>query len=154
MSGVTRRTLLKSALGTTLGVGLCIVLRPLAAAPDTLEGAIAAYTKGKKAGSGRVTIEVDPLVENGNSVPITVNVTSPMTTQEFVKSIAIFNEKNPARDVAIFRFGSSAGRAKLTTRVRLATTQKLVAVAELSDGTYWMHSAEAIVTLAACVEEA
>ncbi len=153
MNLVTRRTLLKRVLGTTVGASLCIVLKPLAAAPETLEGAIAAYTKGKKVGLGRVTIEVDPLVENGNSVPITVNVTSPMSTQDFVKSIAIFNEKNPARDVVIFRFGPNAGRAKLTTRVRLASTQKLAAVAELSDGSYWMHSAEAIVTLAACVEE-
>jgi sulfur-oxidizing protein SoxY len=144
-----RRTLLRFALGA----GTYLVLRPLAAAPDTLDGAIAAFTKGAKVGNDRITIEVDPLVENGNSVPIVVTATSPMTAKEYVKSIAVFNEKNPARDVAIFRFGPAAGRAKITTRVRLASTQKLVAVAEMSDGTYWAASAEAIVTLAACAEE-
>jgi sulfur-oxidizing protein SoxY len=144
-----RRQLLRAALGT----GVYLVLRPLAAAPDTLDGAIAAFTKGAKAEAGRITIEVDPLVENGNSVPIIVTAISPMTAKDYVKSIAVFNEKNPARDVAIFRFGPAAGRAKITTRVRLASTQKLVAVAEMSDGTYWAASAEAIVTLAACAEE-
>jgi sulfur-oxidizing protein SoxY len=145
-----RRNLLRAAFGA----GAYVMLRPLAATPDTLDGAIAAFTKGAKVGTGRITIEVDPLVENGNSVPILITAASPMTAKDHVKSIAIFNEKNPARDVAIFRFGPAAGRAKITTRVRLATTQKLVAVAEMSDGTYWSSSAEAIVTLAACVEEA
>ena len=128
-------------------------MRPLMAAPQTLENVIAAFAKGAKITPGRITIDIDPLVENGNSVPISVTVASPMTARDHVNVIAIFNEKNPQPDVAIFRLGANAGRAKITTRIRLATTQKIVAVAQMSDGTYWSQSAEAIVTLAACAEE-
>jgi sulfur-oxidizing protein SoxY len=101
---------------------------------------------------GKVKLEVAELVENGNTVPLSVAVDSPMTAAEHVKSIALFNERNPQRDVARFTLGPRSGRALVSTRIRLATTQKLVAIAQLSDGSYWSHSADVIVTLAACVE--
>ena len=101
---------------------------------------------------GKVKLEVAELVENGNTVPVSVAVESPMTATEYVKSIAIFNERNPQRDVARFALGPRSGRAVVATRIRLATSQKLVAIAQLSDGSYWSHTADVIVTLAACVE--
>jgi sulfur-oxidizing protein SoxY len=101
---------------------------------------------------GKVRLDVAELVENGNTVPLSVAVESPMTATEHVKSIAIFNERNPQRDVARFTLGPRSGRAVVSTRIRLATTQKLVAIAQLSDGSYWSHTADVIVTLAACVE--
>jgi sulfur-oxidizing protein SoxY len=101
---------------------------------------------------GKVKLDVAELVENGNTVPVSVAVDSPMTATEHVKSIAIFNERNPQRDVARFTLGPRSGRALVATRIRLATTQKLVAIAQLSDGSYWSHTADVIVTLAACVE--
>ena len=101
---------------------------------------------------GKVKLEVAELVENGNTVPVSVAVDSPMTAGDHVKSIAIFNERNPQRDVARFTLGPRSGRAVVATRIRLATSQKLVAIAQLSDGSYWSHTADVIVTLAACVE--
>lgn len=101
---------------------------------------------------GKVTLDLAELVENGNTVPLSVSVESPMTATEHVKRIAIFNERNPQRDVARFTLGPRSGRALVATRIRLATSQKLVAIAQLSDGSYWSHSADVIVTLAACVE--
>jgi sulfur-oxidizing protein SoxY len=101
---------------------------------------------------GKVKLDVAELVENGNTVPVSVAVESPMTATEHVKSIAIFNERNPQRDVARFALGPRSGRAVVATRIRLATSQKLVAIAQLSDGSYWSHTADVIVTLAACVE--
>ena len=101
---------------------------------------------------GKVKLEVAELVENGNTVPVSVAVESPMTAGDHVKSIAIFNERNPQRDVARFALGPRSGRAMVATRIRLTTSQKLVAIAQLSDGSYWSHSADVIVTLAACVE--
>jgi len=101
---------------------------------------------------GKVKLDVAELVENGNTVPLSVAVDSPMTATEHVKRIAIFNERNPQRDVARFTLGPRSGRALVATRIRLATSQKLVAIAQLSDGSYWSHSADVIVTLAACVE--
>ena len=101
---------------------------------------------------GKVKLDVAELVENGNTVPLSVSVDSPMTATEYVKSIAVFNERNPQRDVARFTLGPLSGRALVSTRIRLATSQKLVAIAQLSDGSYWSHTASVIVTLAACVE--
>ncbi|MEQ1683117.1 MAG: SoxY-related AACIE arm protein [Burkholderiaceae bacterium] len=101
---------------------------------------------------GKVKLDVAELVENGNTVPLSVSVDSPMTATEHVKRIAVFNERNPQRDVARFTLGPRSGRAFVATRIRLATSQKLVAIAQLSDGSYWSHTADVIVTLAACVE--
>jgi sulfur-oxidizing protein SoxY len=75
-----------------------------------------------------------------------------MTTASHVTDIAIFNERNPQRDVARFMLGPRAGKAAVSTRIRLATSQKLVAVAKLNDGTFWSHSVDVVVTLAACIE--
>jgi sulfur-oxidizing protein SoxY len=102
--------------------------------------------------AGKVKLDVAELVDNGNVVPITVTADSPMTAADHVKSIAVFNEKNPQRDVARFTLGPRAGKAAVTTRIRLATSQQLVAVAQMSDGSYWSHTVNVIVTLAACIE--
>lgn len=100
-----------------------------------------------------VKFDVPPLVENGNSVQVTVSVDSPMTEGEHVRRIAMFNEKNPQPHIAVFHLGPRAGRARVQTRIRLANTQTVIAIAELSDGTYWSDSADVIVTLAACLED-
>jgi sulfur-oxidizing protein SoxY len=96
---------------------------------------------------------VPPLVENGNVVPLTVMVDSPMSEADHVKTIAVFNEKNPQPNVAVFHLGPRCGRGNVATRLRLANSQKLTAIAEMSDGTFWSDSADVIVTLAACTEE-
>jgi len=144
---IARRSVL--AAGT-----LCLLsVRPSRAdAPPELEAAIRAFAEGKPVQSGRVTLEVAPLVENGNAVPIAVVVQSPMSDADHVRQIAVYNEKNPQRDVVVFTLGPRAGRARVATRIRLATSQRLVALARLSDGSVWQHSVDVIVTLAACVE--
>ena len=102
---------------------------------------------------GRVMLDLPPLVENGNTVPMTVSVDSPMTKENFVKAIHVFNDKNPQANVVSMQLGARAGKASVATRIRLAGTQKLMAVAEMSDGTYWSDTQEVIVTLAACLED-
>ena len=99
-------------------------------------------------------IEIAQLVDNGNVVPMRVTVDSPMTAADHVTEIAVFNEKNPQRDVARFQLGPRAGKADVSTRIRLATSQQLVALARMNDGTVWSASADVIVVLAACIEEA
>jgi sulfur-oxidizing protein SoxY len=137
-----------------LGVGLAgaALVRPAAAQTDELAAAIAAFAGGAVVKPGRVRLEVAKLVDNGNVVPVSVAVDSPMTAADHVKAIAIFNEKNPQRDVARFTLGPRSGKAAVATRIRLATSQKLVAVAALSDGSFWSDSADVIVVLAACIE--
>jgi sulfur-oxidizing protein SoxY len=103
--------------------------------------------------TGKVKLDVPPLVENGNTVPLTVSVASPMTPEDHVKSIHVFNEKNPQPNVGNFYLGLRAGRAQISTRIRLADSQKIVAIAKLSDGSFWSASVDVVVTLAACTEE-
>lgn len=140
-----------------LGAGaLALLLRPVRAQnPDddsVLDNAIAFWAAGTPVGRGRVTLEVPPLVENGNAVPLTVRVDSPMTPESHVRQIAVFNQRNPHRDVIQATLGPLAGRAELSTRIRLATTQQLVALARFSDGSIGSQRVEVIVTLAACAE--
>ena len=138
------------ALGAALAGS--VIARPASAQADELAAAITAFAGGATVRPGRVNIEVAKLVDNGNVVPVSVTVDSLMTAADHVTAIAIFNEKNPQRDVARFKLGPRAGKASVSTRIRLATSQKLVAVAALSDGSYWSDTADVIVVLAACIE--
>lgn len=144
----TRRQIMLASTGLAASV----VMRPALATSDELAAAVAAYAGGQKVTPGKVKLDVAELVENGNVVPITVLVDSPMTAASHVKAIAVFNEKNPQREVVKFTLGPRYGKASVSTRIRLATTQKLVAVAQMSDGTFWSHTVDVIVTLAACIE--
>jgi len=138
-------------LATGIGLGAWALSRP-AAAGDDLDAAVLAFAGGAPVREGRVRLDVAALVENGNTVPITVSVDSAMTAEAHVKTIAVFNERNPLREVALFHLGPRCGRATVSTRMRLATSQKLVAVARLSDDSLWSHTVEVVMTLAGCVE--
>ncbi len=142
----------RRALTTGAAMAAWLLVRPASAAPDELASAIAAFTGGAAAPPGKVSIEIARLVENGNTVPVTVSVASAMSGDDRVVALALFSERNPERDVARFRFGPRAARASVATRIRLATSQKLVAVAQMGDGTFWSHTADVVVTLAACIE--
>jgi sulfur-oxidizing protein SoxY len=142
----------RKLLAAGAGLAAFVVAHPAAATPEEMAAAIKAFTGGAIARPGKVTLEVAQLVDNGNAVPLTVRVDSPMTATDHVTAIAIFNERNPQTDVAMFTLGPRAGKAQVSTRIRMATSQKLTAVARLSDGTFWSHSADVIVTLAACIE--
>ena len=142
----------RQLLAAGAGFGLCITLRPALAAPDSLADAINTFAGGAPVAIGRVVLDVATLVDNGNTVPISVTVDSPMTAASFVTAIAVFNERNPQRDVARFMLGQRSGRAHVSARIRLATSQKLTAVARMNDGSFWSHTVEVIVTLAACIE--
>jgi sulfur-oxidizing protein SoxY len=148
----TRRGFLQLAGGAA--VAPVVTLRPLEATPAMLAAAIRNVVGEAPVRPGKVKLDIPPLVENGNTVPMTVSVTSPMTEQDYVKSIHVFNEKNPQPNVCNFMIGPWAGRAQISTRIRLADTQKVVAIARLSDDSFWSVSADVVVTLAACTEEA
>ena len=150
----TRRQFLSLAGGVTIAGTIPIVtMRPLQATPAMLNTAIRNIVGEAQIRTGKVKLDIPPLVENGNTVPMTVSVASPMVPEDFVKSIHVFNEKNPQPNIGNFYFGPQAGRAQVSTRIRLADSQKIVAIAKLSDGTFWSASVEVVVTLAACTEE-
>ena len=114
---------------------------------------IRSLTRGAVVTRGRVKLDVPPLVENGHLVPLSVSVDSPMTETDYVKTIHVFTERNPLPEMAAFHLGPRAGRAFASTRVRMADTQSVIAIAQSSDGTFWSDSVHLIVTLAACLEE-
>ena len=152
----SRREFLWTAGGAAAGLGLAIIIavEPARATPVAMQEAIRKVVGSARVNTGRVKLELPPLSENGNAVPLAVSVESPMTATDHVKAIHVFTEKNPQADVVSFRLGPRAGRASVATRIRLADTQTVTAIAELSDGSFWSASAAVVVTLAACLEEA
>jgi len=118
-----------------------------------LQEAVRKVTGGAQVRRGKVKLELPPLIDNGNSVPLSVAVENPMTPLDHVKAIHVFTEKNPLPEVVSVYLGPRAGRARMSTRVRLADTQTVLAIAQLSDGSFWSDSAEVVVTLSACLEE-
>jgi len=132
-----------------------VTMLPFAAraTPDDLAAAIRQLVGDATIDTGRVKLDLPPLIENGNTVPLTVSVDSPMTEADHVTSIHVFNEKNPQPYVFEARLTPRNGRAVVGTRIKLADTQKIVAIAQTSDGRFWSASADVIVTIAACIED-
>jgi sulfur-oxidizing protein SoxY len=150
----SRRKILTAA-GVLAGAGTLarLSIRPAQATPEMMQDAVRGVIGDTPVKKGKVKLDLPPLVENGNSVPCTVSVDSPMTASDYVKAIHVFNEKNPQPYVISVQLGPRAGRADFSTRIRLADSQTVTAIAELSDGTCWSDDIYVIVTLAACVEE-
>jgi len=150
----SRRQMVKMAGVVTAGCAVRLLkIRSAEATPAAMQAAIRQVIGEAAVNKGKVTLDVPPLVENGNTVALTVTVDSPMTATNHVKAIHIFNEKNPQPNVIGIYLGPRAGKANVSTRIRLADSQKVVAIAELSDGSFWSDSVDVVVTLAACVED-
>jgi sulfur-oxidizing protein SoxY len=151
----SRRTLLSGAIGagTLLLTGFEVSAQPVSLEyPEDLTAALRKYTEGAPWKEHKVDLDVAELVDNGNTVPLTVAVASTMSGNDYVKAIAVFNEKNPNRDVVRFVLSQDCGKAEVATRMRLATTQRLVAIAAMGDGSFCTKTIEVIVTLASCIE--
>src|SRR4051812_9645060 len=149
ISTATRRQFLAAAGG----VGLALAVRPATATPASMKQAIRQVVGEARVKPGKVKLDLPPLVENGNSVTMGVTVDSPMTAKDHVKAIHVFTEKNPQPNVISVQLGPRAGKAEIQTRVRLADTQSVLAICEMSDGTFWSDTVDVIITLGACLEE-
>ena len=146
---------MKSRRAFLAGAAVITVL-PFASAratPEAMAAAIKEVTGDAAVRPGRVKLDIPPLVENGNTVPLTVTVESPMTEADHVKAIHVFNEKNPQPHVLNAWLGPRNGKAMISTRIKLADAQKVVAIAETSKGEFFSASADVIVTIAACIED-
>jgi sulfur-oxidizing protein SoxY len=146
----TLRLIGAAAIGSTYAT---LRAQPASASPAEMRTALEKITGGKPVTAGRVKLEIPPLVENGNTVPITVTVESAMTAADHVRAIHVVTEKNPQPNVISCRLGPRAGRAIVSTRCRLADTQTVIALAEMSDGSFWSDSINVIITLSACLED-
>ncbi len=151
---MNRRQFVVLALGTA-ATGAQAQLAPNIAAlrKAALEEAVRKVVGNSPARPGRVKLDLPPLIENGNSVPLTVSVESPMTATDHVRAIHVFTEKNPQPNVISAFLGPRAGRARLATRARIADTGTVIAVAQMSDGSFWSDRVEVVVTLSACLED-
>jgi sulfur-oxidizing protein SoxY len=148
-SATTRRQILAAAGG----LGAALIVRPAQATPDDMKAAIRRVVGDAPIKPGKVKLNLPPLVENGNTVAMSVAVDSPMTAKDYVKAIHVFTEKNPQPNVISVKLGPRAGKAEIATRVRLADTQTVTAICEMSDGSFWSDHVEVIITLGACLED-
>lgn len=142
----------RSFLGNVVGLILLPFwrVRSAFALPANLDPLIREVSGGESPKTGRVKLTLPPLAESGNSVSLKVQIESPMTAADYVKSIHILSEKNPRPVIARFHLNSRSGKAEISTRVRLAGSQQVVAVAVMSDGSSWLGTEDVVVIAAAC----
>ena len=151
---ISRRRFLVTAAGLAGATGVAVVARTAPATPAAMQEAIRKVIGSAQIRPGRVKLDVPPLIDNGNAVPLSVAVESPMTPASYVKAIHVFAERNPLPNILSAYFGPRSGRARVATRVRLADTGAVLAIAQMSDGSFWSDSLHVVVTLSACLEEA
>jgi sulfur-oxidizing protein SoxY len=145
-----------SALGRrralhALAAGACLLfVRPAVATPETLAAALRETFGDRPFTPGKIKLEIPRLAENGNIVPVTITVDCAMTEQDYVASIHLFAERNPLPRVVEAELGPRNGRARVATRIRLAVSQQVLAVALMSDGKLWSTAADVEVTVGGC----
>ncbi len=146
-----RRSLLVGlGAGGLAVIGMTLVPRAVLADADSMAAAIKERIGDSAMQDGRIGLELPQIAENGNTVPISFEVDSPMSESDYVKAVHVFAEKNPLPNVATFHFTPRSGKARASTRMRLAKTQNIVAVAEMSDGSVYMAKTEVKVTIGGC----
>lgn len=148
-TGVTRRDIAAGLVAVTAATAFPV---STARANKDIADSLADIARGATVKTGRVKLTMPELAENGSAVSTVIEVQSPMSAADHVKTLHILAEKNPQTLLFRCHLGPRAGRARVATNVRLAETQRIVAVAEMSDGSFWQGDANVIVTLAACVD--
>ncbi len=147
MIGFDRRQALALGAGAAVAAGMGIA--PAQAANDA-QDLINKFTGGKQPAEGKVKFDLPEIAENGNTVPMTVTVDSPMTEASHVTDVLVVADGNPRGGIATFHFSPLSGAAEANTRIRLATTQNLTAVAKMNDGSFFMASKQVKVTIGGC----
>lgn len=147
MKHITRRQAL--TIGGCAFAAAAIGIRPAFAANDA-QDIIAKFTGGKDAMQGKISLDLPEIAENGNTVPLGISVESPMTKDSYVKRVVVVADGNPRAAVATFHFSPASGAANASTRMRLAKTQNVIAVAEMSDGSFYMVKRQVKVTIGGC----
>jgi sulfur-oxidizing protein SoxY len=119
-------------------------------AKNDVDEVIGKFTGGKAPTPGRVKLDVPEIAENGNTVPMTISVESPMTEQSYVSDVLVVTDGNPRAGVATFHFSPASGIAEANTRIRLAETQNVTAVAKMNDGSFFSVTKQVKVTIGGC----
>ncbi len=145
-----RDVLAMAGTGVIAVAGIGLFSGEAMASPASTAKEIKAKIGGKATKSGRITLELPQIAENGNTVPIAVEIESPMTSGDYVKAVHIYADQNPAPFVATFRFTPDSGKARVSTRMRMIKSQNVIAVAEMSDGSIYMSKKAVKVTIGGC----
>ena len=146
----TRRRLLVAAVALPL---LPVHARAQAQGePEPEVAAFRAFLAGRKAGTGRLTLDIPRIADNGNVVPVRIALAGPFAAGAEVRSIHLFSEKNPVPQMAVFHFPQPVPRVEVESRVRLAGTQRVAAVATMADGSLHAATADIVVTVSACID--
>lgn len=140
----------RRALGLIAGVAGLLLIRPARATPEELTVALRELFGDQPIMPGKIKLELPRLAENGAVVPVTVSVDSPMTEQNHVKRVSLFAEKNPQPRIFDAQFSPRSGRAYVASRIRIADSQQILAVAMLSDGSLWSAAVQVEITVAGC----
>jgi len=146
MTSRSRREVLALGAG---GAALAVAGRAQAT-PQEAADAIAKFTGGKPTAPGRITIDLPEIAENGNTVPFTVKVESPMTADDYVSDILVVAPENPRPQIVTFRLTPMCGSAEVATRIRLAATQDVTVVAKTSKGQFISAKRTVKVTVGGC----
>ena len=149
MTRFNRRQAMAIGAGALAAVTIGASIGPAHAAND-FQDLINKFTGGKQAAEGKVRLDLPEIAENGNTVPMTVTVDSPMTEQSYVSEVLVVADGNPRGGVATFRFSPASGVAEANTRIRLAATQNIVAVAKMNDGSFFTAAKQVKVTIGGC----
>lgn len=147
---LSRRVVLIGTAAVATVTGLARQALAQAVEPGAHQKLLDKLVGGKKATPGKVKLRIPEIAENGNTVPMTISVDSPMTANNYVKAVHVVTDNNPQPQVASFYFTPANGKAEVSTRIRLAQTMNVIAYAEMSDGSVWSDRAEAKVTIGGC----
>lgn len=147
---ITRRHALWLGAGAAALIGTGSFVSVANATPEATDELVKAFSGGAELGSGKITLTTPEIAENGNTVPIAVEIDSPMTDDNYVESVILFADGNPNPDVVTFNFTPASGIAAAKTRIRLARTQNVVAVAKMSDGSFQTAKNQVKVTIGGC----
>jgi sulfur-oxidizing protein SoxY len=151
-SSVSRRVALKGGASVVLAFAMAGTLpRAAFAQQNDFAERLTAFTGGVEPQAGRIALDIPEIAENGAAVPMTVSVESPMRPDDHVEAVLVLADGNPNAGIATFHFSPLAGRAEVNTRIRLAQTQNVTAVARMSDGTFFMARREVKVTVGGCI---
>ena len=145
---VARRGILALSAGALVAAAGGVL--PAFAAKNDSDELIKKFTGGKTATEGRVRLDLPEIAENGNTVPMTVSVESPMTEQSYVSDVLVVAEGNPRGGMVTFHFSPASGVAEANTRIRLAETQNVIAIAKMNDGSFFTASKQVKVTIGGC----
>jgi len=148
MKGLNRRQTF--ALG---GGFVALALMPMAADAEVGKDVakwIEKFTDGKQPVKGKISLDLPEIAENGNTVPMSLTVDSPMTAESYVKEVMVIAEGNPNPGVATLMFTPLSGKAEASIRIRLAATQNVIAIAKMSDGSLFTEQKTVKVTIGGC----